>query len=100
MNRKPAVILFDGAVTHNFVSTEFLKKNGWDNKICTESGTIEVGNGQREDSPGYIELFCEIGEYAENARLYAMNLGSSDIILGKPWFYDKNPKVDWKKDEL
>ena len=56
------------------------------------------------NSVGHIEYYCwlkiRLGKQEERMRFFLTNLGDDRFILGYPFLYIFNPKVDWRKARL
>ncbi|HMD13955.1 MAG TPA: retropepsin-like aspartic protease [Bacteroidota bacterium] len=100
MHGHMTTILFDGVATHNFVSEQFVKdKLKLRSEIIREGpiDNIAMGNRNEEECVGTINLKFQIGKYVDHAIFYVTKLGSrNDAILGKPWFYMNNPRINWR----
>ena len=93
------MILFDPCSTHNFVSVSFAE---WFN-LLTMTGTdeVEMGNGSIENTPGNTTLTIKIDDYEDSLEFGILKLSSrNDTIIGKPWFYDMNPQIDFRNDTI
>jgi transposase InsO family protein len=96
-----AKILLDGAATHNFISTAFIYLLNLQSLIRNEPGTITLGDGSEVTSAGFVTLTFQIEDYIDQAKFYVTTLSqSNDCILGKPWYFKNNPKIDWRQDTV
>ena len=44
-----------------------------------------------------VITYVKIGSLTQRVRLYAINGGKENIILGHPWLEQTNPSIDWNK---
>ena len=44
-----------------------------------------------------VITYVKIGSITQQVRLYAINGGKENIILGHPWLEQTNPSIDWNK---
>ena len=44
-----------------------------------------------------VVTYVKIGSITQQVRLYAINGGKENIILGHPWLEKTNPSIDWNK---
>ena len=41
------------------------------------------------------KLLIQIEQYFDRLDFEVLETPEHDIILGKPWLYEKNPSIDW-----
>ena len=81
--------LFDSGSSHNFINDHLVQMLGLQTKLA--DGGIQYINEQIHD------LQIHIDTYEENLDFDVMSLRSTDVVLGYPWFFNKNSSlcIDW-----
>jgi hypothetical protein len=98
-----ARILFDNGSSSHYISEQFLKTYGLMSKEVSLKTPIPISmvNGSKTMIRAFVKLSLKIGKYEEIVSFYVMPLNNhNDIILGKPWFNENKPKVDWPRNEM
>ena len=98
---KPAQILIDSGASQNFLDKDFVQKHHL--KIFKNSGqpTVEMANGEALSCEGKTkDLDLKIQDYQVKTSFSILPLGKYDAILGKPWLFDANPTINWRKNQV
>jgi hypothetical protein len=95
--------LIDSGATNNFIDEETWKRLGIGKKELARPVTVHIVDGT-ENKQGKITHYCWLrivkGEKHMLQRFYIMALGKDRIILGYPFLYDFNPKINWKSGKV
>ncbi|KAF7821313.1 Retrotransposable element Tf2 [Senna tora] len=98
INGKEALIMIDSGATHNFISTEFVKKLGLTVEK-TKACRVTLGDGysvQQEGKCRGVEIELQGLQVQEN--FYLFKLGDVDMILGMEWLESLGEvRVNWKQ---
>ncbi|KAJ9505461.1 hypothetical protein QJQ45_008894 [Haematococcus lacustris] len=78
-----ARVLIDGGATGSFIDSAF----------CTKYG---IQTAQTPTAVNSRAARFRLGTYKGEQTLHVTHLHDFDIILGKPWLADINPRIDWK----
>jgi hypothetical protein len=94
--------LMDGGATHNFISRDFVERNALPTSPSADQYTIEYADGRR--STEYV-LYCDtelkIDTHRKRIRFVVIPMSrKQDTIIGKPWFDEFNPDIDWPTNTL
>lgn len=95
---RPAVVLVDCGATGNFISKSFASANNFN--LESSPDTVQMANGHLQPADGVYRARLSIGSYRDRLDLTATTLEGYDVILGMPWLYQFNPKVDWRGHTL
>src|SRR6185436_19756079 len=103
LNGNKAQVLIDSGASRNYLDTKYAENHGIkvDPQGATHS-TIELANGTTAECAGKaknVKLTIETYK-ASNQQFDVLALGKYDAILGKPWLYDANPVIDWRKNAV
>ena len=95
--------LIDSGATDNFIDEETWKRLGIGKKELARPVTVHNIDGT-ENKQGKITHYCWLcivkGEKHMLQRFYITALGKDCIILGYPFLYDFNPKINWKTGKV
>ena len=95
--------LIDSGATDNFIDEETWKRLGIGRKELARPVTVHNVDGT-ENKQGKITHYCWLcivkGEKHMLQRFYITALGKDRIILGYPFLYDFNPKINWKTGKV
>ncbi|XP_024519172.1 uncharacterized protein LOC112342112 [Selaginella moellendorffii] len=95
-------ILFDPGATHNFLSSKVVKKLGL--PVEKSSVIYEVvmadGHSTRVYGEWALSVPLTVQRILDHPSFQVMDLGRTDVILGKEWFYDRKPRIDWQRNVL
>ena len=96
-----AKFLFDSGATGNYISQDLVKKAEIITKPTGETYKVSLADGMKHDiNEAAYKLPCTIGAYRDKLDLEVIPLRNHDIILGKTWLEEKNPTIDWKKNQI
>jgi transposase InsO family protein len=91
------LFLIDCGGTHNFVSSSVVEKAA---VIMDKSGSqsVMLGDGEAHvEILGTIKGSVRIGtKYEDQIEFQVMKSHCDCAILGMPWLYDQNPRIDWR----
>jgi hypothetical protein len=95
--------LIDSGATDNFIDEDTWKRLGIGRKELARPVTVHNVDGT-ENKQGKITHYCWLciikGEKHTLQRFYITSLGKDRIILGYPFLYDFNPKINWKTGKV
>jgi hypothetical protein len=95
--------LINSGSTDNFIDEETWKRLGIGKKELARPVTVHNVDGT-ENKQGKITHYCWLhiikGEKHMLQRFYITALGKDRIILGYPFLYDFNPKINWKTGKV
>ena len=66
--------------------------------VSDHTYTVHLADGRVQYINGAIHsLGISIDTYVEEVDFHVMNLSTTDVILGYPWIFNKNPSlsIDW-----
>ena len=102
INGCQAHMLLDSGSTHDFVSTEFVRRY----KIPTEPGkgtfkvTLADGTSSEHQHQVTQQVKVVVGDFSEQRRFTILPICSVDVILGKPWLTRHNPDINFRTNEI
>jgi hypothetical protein len=95
--------LIDSGATDNFIDEDTWKRLGIGRKELARPVTVHNVDGT-ENKQGKITHYCWLrivkGDKHMLQRFYITSLGKDRIILGYPFLYDFNPKINWKTGKV
>lgn len=97
----PAVILVDCGASGNFVSSSFVRQHQLSVTKVTDAPIVTLANGISKQSAGTVTAMpIRIGSYSDPIDFVSTDLQGYDAILGMPWLFRYNPRVDWRGQTL
>ena len=90
--------LFDSGSSHNFINDRLVQILGLPTRLSDHTYQVRLADGGIQYINGAIhELPIHIDTYVESVDFHVMSLRSTDVILGYPWFFNKNSSlaIDW-----
>lgn len=96
INGQKAKLLLDSGASYDYVAKSFIERN----KLETE--VAQPRNVTIADGTNYVtnELLpkaeLRIGKFNDQITFHCFPLTSCDIILGKPFLFRHNPRIDWR----
>lgn len=93
-------VLVDPGATHNFVSTELVKKLSLKTIPKTTSDSVRFADGSVAASNEAALLDFTLGEFPDSDVFNTLQLASFDLIVGKPWLRRHDPKISWVHNSI
>ncbi|CAG8822217.1 24487_t:CDS:2, partial [Cetraspora pellucida] len=100
---KKALILIDSGVFKDFINLNFVEKSQLEmDEKEVDTTTVELADGSLCKSRGNMtDVAVEFQGYKEKRKtMEVIPLQKYDMILGKPWLYDRNPHIDWRYNKM
>ncbi|KAJ9534185.1 hypothetical protein QJQ45_007005 [Haematococcus lacustris] len=92
-----ARVLIDGGATGSFIDSTFCTKYGIQTAQKVSPDYISLADGHQQQSSAMVpNARFRLGTYKGEQTLHVTHLHDFDIILGKPWLAEINPRIDWK----
>ncbi|GFH10780.1 transposon Tf2-2 polyprotein, partial [Haematococcus lacustris] len=92
-------ILVDGGATASFIDSEFCMRHDLQTAEKHNPDHIRLADGHQQESTAMIpEARFRLGSHKGQQTLHCTRLHGFDIILGKPWLAEINPRIDWKQN--
>ncbi|KAJ9522386.1 hypothetical protein QJQ45_008324 [Haematococcus lacustris] len=92
-----ARVLIDGGATGSFIDSAFCTKYGIQTAQKVSPDYISLADGHQQESSAMVpNARFRLGTYKGEQTLHVTHLHDFDIILGKPWLAEINPRIDWK----
>ncbi|KAJ9511482.1 hypothetical protein QJQ45_029856 [Haematococcus lacustris] len=92
-----ARVLIDGGATGSFIDSAFCTKYGIQTAQKVSPDYISLADGHQQQSNAMVpNARFRLGTYKGEQTLHVTHLHDFDIILGKPWLAEINPRIDWK----
>ena len=88
-----ATILVDSGSTENLIKEQFAKDNLL--KVHPMNEKAQLADGKEVKLNGLVKGKLKMGELESNVNLKMTNLANYDVILGKPWLTEFNPRITW-----
>ncbi|KAJ9522565.1 hypothetical protein QJQ45_008331 [Haematococcus lacustris] len=90
-------VLIDGGATGSFIDSAFCAKFDIQTAQKVSPHFISLADGHQQPSNAMIpNARFRLGTYKGEQTLHVTQLHDFDIILGKPWLAEINPRIDWK----
>ncbi|MCO5607220.1 hypothetical protein L7F22_061413 [Adiantum nelumboides] len=91
INGHDVTVLLDNGSSHNFVDAKLVQKLHLPTRDNDHEYRVKMAHGEDIDVwnrmvPG---LTLELADYKESLDFHIMHLDRADVILGIPWFFDK-----------
>ena len=92
-------VIIDGQSIDNLVSTKVIEKLKLHKKKCPIPYKVSwLQNGHQLLVSEQCEIELQIGNYKDKILCDVMPMEVCDILLGRPWQYDRDAKHDGKKN--
>jgi len=97
-----ALILIDSGASKDFIDEKFSKKIQLKMKDRSTPTAIELADGSQCEFKGSVpKITIAIQNYKDTRKdVEVLPLQKYDLILGKPWLYDLNPRINWKNNQI
>ena len=94
--------MVDSGASRNFMDTDFAKKAKLHISVDPNQLTVDMANGEPLVCSGTTDkVDMTVKDYtARGLKFNVIPLGNYDAILGKPWLFDANPTIDWRKNQV
>ena len=103
LNGNQAKILIDSGASRNYLDAQFAQ----DSHIIVDSQaathpSIELADSTTSHCSGQAQdIVVELQTYQAKKQAFdVLKLSKYDAILGKPWLWDANPTIDWRKNQV
>ena len=95
VNGHSALILLDSRASRNFINEKFVKRTNMPTKE-TKSFSVSLADGTEKGINKAVNInLLQLGSYRTTGiDAQVLNLQRYDMILGKPWLFHANPKID------
>ena len=101
LNGYPVRVLVDSGATEDFLDRKSARAAGVSIVPAGTELEVTLADGRQQWSKlvNQDAVLC-IGDYQEQRTLHVMDLVGYDVILGKPWLTQHNPRVDWRTNQV
>ncbi|MCO5583444.1 hypothetical protein L7F22_037355 [Adiantum nelumboides] len=95
INGHDVAVLLDNGSSHNFVDAKLVQKLSLRTPDSDHEYRMKMARGVDTDVWNRMvpDLSLELANYKENLDFHIMRLDRADVILGIPWFYDKQDSL-------
>ncbi|MCO5555603.1 hypothetical protein L7F22_009148 [Adiantum nelumboides] len=95
INGHDVTVLLDIGSSHNFVDAKLVQKLNLQKQASDHEYCVKMAQGEDTDVWNQMvqHLELELADYKENLDFHIMRLDRADVILGIPWFYDKQDSL-------
>ncbi|MCO5594259.1 hypothetical protein L7F22_048286 [Adiantum nelumboides] len=95
INGHDVTVLFDNGSSHNFVDAKLMQELNLQTQASDHEYRVKMARGEDTDVWNHMvpHLELELADYKENVDFHIMRLDRADVILGIPWFYDKQDSL-------
>ncbi|MCO5594840.1 hypothetical protein L7F22_048874 [Adiantum nelumboides] len=95
INGHDVTVLFDNGSSHNFLDAKLVQKLSLRTRDSDHEYHVKMARGVDTDVWNRMvsDLLLELADYKENLDFHIMRLDRADVILGIPWFYDKQDSL-------
>ena len=89
-------VLLDTGATDSFVNPKWLLRAGYSMGVLKPANhVVKLANGQEEPVKGLIRLPLKIGQYKGTVKLFVLDIGDYDVILGDQWLRENKAYIDY-----
>ncbi len=99
VNDRPTRILLDCGANRNYVSREFLDRHRIPWK-CEESQYRTAGGDMRRVMGHSGPVRLQLSGHRSRPNLLVISEPEYDVILGTPWLFDHNPRINWRDKKV
>ena len=95
----PAVISADSQASHNFISTDFVRRVGL--HMTPTSGEVRMGNSVVERVVGVCSVKFRVGALHDQAAFYVLQMHSAhDLVLGETYLKSRKAVLDYANNSF
>ena len=94
--------LVDSGATTNFINTQFAKNNHLAMYEVARPLTVINADGTTNKAgkiTHYVIASISIGDHVTRHKLFCINIGDKNVMIGYTYLYEHNPSIDWSKGE-
>lgn len=97
INGAVATILIDSGASHDYLSSTFVAKHQIPTVEQKGNTTVSLADGSLKISNQTTEkLELRIQTFTDKVKFHVFPLSGYDAILGRPWLYRQNPRINWR----
>ena len=100
VDRHAANVMIDSGASGNFISKQFVDSCGLHAVRSSKGLTVTLADGNVKPCDSSVSVHLRVGKYQEQLGLRAIDLPNHDVILGKPWLRQHNPRINWKRNTV
>jgi hypothetical protein len=100
LNNRPAKFLIDSGSTHDHIAEKFVSDTDTAvSEIPTKAVSLADGSIKKCNQVAkYIPV--AIGKFRDQVTFRVLPLQNYDAILGRPWLFRHNPRIDWRENTV
>lgn len=100
IDEKPAKFLIDSGSSHDHLSLKFAESSGLE-LIDISPRAVSLADGSTSECNKIVKnAKVHIGAFVDKVSFRVIKLHNYDAILGRPWLFRNNPKIDWRENSL
>ena len=92
--------LVDSGASKDFISHSIASKLGATFRPLKHGFSVALANENTIQCNKTVRIPITIGGYREKREFHVLNMPNLQVVLGRPWLYDKNPNVNWRSNTL
>lgn len=101
INGHTANILVDSGATHDYISSNFIKKHEIVTSVQKRDSTVALADGTTvKTSEVTGSLKVKIQHFTDKVKFHVFPLSGYDAVLGRPWLYRHNPAINWRQQVM
>lgn len=90
-------VLVDSGASYNFLSSHFISNcPQLKSKMKEKNSSVYAVDGGEVDLKGSVTVDISLGEATERVLTHIIPIARYELILGKPWLFDRNPYINWR----
>ena len=95
-------MLLDSGSTHDFISTDLVKKHNISTTTGSDVLNVTLADGSVRSQPitKTDSLKTVVGDFSEHQQFLVFPMTRYDVILGKPWLTRTNPQINFRTNEI
>ena len=102
VNGRKATMLIDSGSTHDFLSSEFVRRHNLKTDTATKELKVTLADGSSRTQPletaGPVKVV--VADFSETQTFTVLPLARYDAILGMPWLSRHNPTIDFRSKKV